>query len=78
VDTIHIGYVLINTIQEHEHDVYNHLLDDDLIIELKPLFNSNRYDLVAKIKIDTTENLKNFINKKIRNHYGVIDIKSYS
>jgi DNA-binding Lrp family transcriptional regulator len=65
--------VLINTNPEKEHQIYNQLLDESKIVELRPLFQE--YDLIAKVKIDNKEKLGYFISNKIRPIDGVIDTK---
>jgi DNA-binding Lrp family transcriptional regulator len=67
------NYVLIKTIPEHEHEIYNWLLDNPQIIELKPLFKE--YDLLAIVKIDNKDKLGSFILNEIRPLEGVIDTK---
>jgi hypothetical protein len=70
--------VLINTIHEHEHNVYNHFIDDDCIDELKPLFDTKTYDLIAKIKVDSLDQLRRYTEEIINQHYGVLDTKILS
>jgi DNA-binding Lrp family transcriptional regulator len=65
--------VLINTNPEKEHQIYNQLIDESKIVELRPLFRE--YDLIAKVKIDSKEKLGYFISNKIRSIDGVIDTK---
>jgi DNA-binding Lrp family transcriptional regulator len=65
--------VLINTNPEKEHEIYNQLIDESKVIELRPLFRE--YDLIAKVKIDGKEKLGYFISDKIRPIDGVIDTK---
>jgi DNA-binding Lrp family transcriptional regulator len=66
--------VLINTNPEKEHQIYNQLIDESKIVELRPLFRE--YDLIAKVKIDNKEKLGIFISNKIRAIEGVIDTKT--
>jgi DNA-binding Lrp family transcriptional regulator len=66
--------VLINTNPEKEHEIYNQLVDESKIVELRPLFRE--YDLIAKVKIDSKEKLGHFISNKIRPIDGVIDTKT--
>jgi DNA-binding Lrp family transcriptional regulator len=65
--------VLINTNPEKEHEIYNQLVDESKILELRPLFRE--YDLIAKVKFDSKEKLGYFISNKIRPIDGVIDTK---
>lgn len=65
--------MLINTNPEKEHEIYNRLVDESNIVELRPLFQE--YDLIAKVKTDSKENLGHFISNKIRPIDGVIDTK---
>jgi DNA-binding Lrp family transcriptional regulator len=65
--------VLINTNPDKEHKIYNKLLDESKIIELRPLFCE--YDLIAKVKFDSIEKLGHFISNKIRPIDGIIDTK---
>ena len=55
--------------------VYNHFIDDDAVVELKPLFHNKKYDLIAKIKVDSLDYLHLYNKRVIKNHYGVIDTK---
>jgi DNA-binding Lrp family transcriptional regulator len=65
--------VLINTNPDKEHEIYNQLVDESKILELRPLFRE--YDLIAKVKFDNKEKLGYFISNKIRPIDGVIDTK---
>jgi DNA-binding Lrp family transcriptional regulator len=73
-EEIKVSYILINTKPKHEHNVYNSLLDDPLVIELIPLFRE--YNMIAKVKIENTKKLGAFITDKIRSLDGVIDTKT--
>jgi DNA-binding Lrp family transcriptional regulator len=64
---------LINTIPEKEHHIYNCLLNDSKIIEIRPLFQE--YDMIVKIKTENKEKLGVFISNKIRPIEGVLDTK---
>ncbi len=68
---------MINTIPEKEHNVYIRLSREDEIIELKPLFESKRYDMIATIKKESLEELESFIRNKIKEHDGVIKTTTY-
>lgn len=57
-----------------EHEVYNQLQNVSEIIELKPLFRE--YDMIAKVKTKSEEELEDFISNKINSLTGVIDTKT--
>jgi hypothetical protein len=67
--------VLIKTYEENEHLVYNNLNDKDIVIEIKPLFTCENFDMFARIKTESEEQLLSFADKEIKKHYGVIDIR---
>jgi len=69
-----IGFVLINVVPAHEHEVYNKLSKIPQIIELHPLFGE--YDLIAKIQTDNFEELGSIIVNKIRSIIGILDTKT--
>jgi len=69
-----IGFVLINVVPAHEHEIYNKLSKIPQIIELHPLFGE--YDLIAKIEADDFEELGTIIVNKIRSITGVLDTKT--
>ena len=66
--------MLINTNPVKEHEVYNQLQNVSGIIELKPLFRE--YDMMAKVKTKSEENLENFVINKIKILNGVVDTKT--
>jgi DNA-binding Lrp family transcriptional regulator len=68
-----IGFVLINTATTKEHEIYNRLSKIPEVMELHPLFGE--YDLIAKMYIDSYEDLENIIVNKIKILDGVIDTK---
>ena len=69
-----IGFVLINTVPAHEHEVYNKLSKVPEIVELHPLFGE--FDIIAKIEADDFESLGNIVVNKIRTIEGIIDTKT--
>jgi DNA-binding Lrp family transcriptional regulator len=69
-----LGFVLINTTSELEHEVYNKLLKVPQIIEIYPLFGE--YDLIAKIEAENYEKLGKMVIDKIRSLMGVLDTKT--
>jgi len=69
-----VGFVLINVVPAHEHDVYNKLSKIPQIVELHPLFGE--YDLIAKIDATDFEELGTIIVNKIRSITGVLDTKT--
>ena len=71
--SITIGYILIETNPEQEHEVYNSLSHESRIMELKPIFYDHDYDLMAKIKSKNQDTLRSFVFKKIQPLNGVID-----
>ena len=68
-----IGFVLINTVPAHEHEVYNKLSKVSEIVEIHPLFGE--FDIIAKIEADDFESLGNIVLNKIRTIEGIIDTK---
>jgi hypothetical protein len=77
-DIICNGYLLIRTSKKHEHEVYNYLLKDEGIIEIKPLFNDEQYDMIAKIEADSMENLLSYVSEKISSHSGVLNARLFT
>jgi len=67
------SYILINTNQKKEYEVYNNLINHPSIIELNPLYNE--FDMIAKIKTKNKDKMGGFITKNIRSLDGVIDTK---
>ena len=65
--------MLINTIPDSEHEVYNRLSQEPSVIELHPLFWE--YDIIAKIEADSHQKIGRFVSNKIRSIGGVIDTK---
>lgn len=76
-DTIYSAYVLIKTLHDHEHAVYNHLFDDMIINDIKPIFNDSKYDIIVKLKSDSLEAIQIYISQRIKDHAGVKQIKTY-
>jgi DNA-binding Lrp family transcriptional regulator len=73
-EEIKVSYILINTKPDKEYYVYNRLLNESKIIELKPLYRE--FDMIAKVEIDNTQQLGRFITNKIKSLDGVIDTKT--
>jgi len=69
-----IGYVLISTAPEKEHEAFNKIKSSPDIIELHPLFGE--YDLIAKIESDDFAGLGKIVIDSIRSVPGVIDTKT--
>lgn len=69
-----VGFVLISTAPQKEHDVYNQLLDVGEIVELHPLFGE--FDLIAKIEAADFDTLGHVIVSNIRNIEGIVDTKT--
>jgi DNA-binding Lrp family transcriptional regulator len=72
--TMAVGFVLISTAPQKEHDVYNTLLKVSEIVELHPLFGE--YDLIAKLEAADFDTLGHVIVNKIRSIDGVVDTKT--
>ena len=60
-----MAYVLINTEPKHMEDIAATLETLDSVVEIFPVYGV--YDLVAKIKAETMEKLKDIVTFKIRN-----------
>ena len=60
-----MAYVLINTEPKHMENVVESLEKLDTIVEVFPVYGV--YDVVAKIKAETMENLKEIVTWKVRN-----------
>jgi DNA-binding Lrp family transcriptional regulator len=69
-----IGFILIKAAPALEHEVYNKLLELQIIIDLQPLFGE--YDLIAKIEAEDFEKLGELVINNIRSVKGVIDTKT--
>lgn len=69
-----VGFVLISTETEKEHDVYNALLDVPEIMELHPLFGE--YDLIGKVEASDYDTLGHVIVSSVRSVDGVMDTKT--
>lgn len=67
------GYILINTIPNKEHKVYNNLKKNSKIREIHPLFKE--FDLIAKFDYENRDALNYFVSGKIRKISGVLDTK---
>ena len=59
-----MAYVLINTEPKHMENVVESLEELDTVVEVFPVYGV--YDVVAKIKAETMENLKDIVTWKIR------------
>ena len=66
--------MLISVAPLYEHKVYNTLSEMPEILEVYPLFGE--YDLIAKIKIESFDELGRFLIEKIRYMKGVLDTKT--
>jgi DNA-binding Lrp family transcriptional regulator len=71
---IKVSYILINTKPKKEYHIYNKLSSESKIVELRPLYRE--YDMIAKVKIEDTKKLGNFVTKNIKSLDGVIDTKT--
>lgn len=60
-----MAYVLINTEPKHMENVVESLEKLDTIVEVFPVYGV--YDVVAKIKAETMERLKEIVTWKVRN-----------
>jgi DNA-binding Lrp family transcriptional regulator len=69
-----VGFVLINTSPQKEHEVYNNLIRIEEISEVHPLFGS--YDLIVKIEVKDYDDLGSILMDKIRSLDGIIDTKT--
>lgn len=71
---MHIGFVLIKAVNNHEHDVYDKLIKIQEAIEVHPLFGE--YDLIVKIEAESFEKLGEIIINKIRSIRYVVDTRT--
>jgi DNA-binding Lrp family transcriptional regulator len=62
---MHMAYVLINTEPKHMENVVATLEKIDAVVEVFPVYGV--YDVVAKIKAETMEKLKEIVTWKVRN-----------
>lgn len=69
-----IGFVLINTLPQFEHEIYNKLLKNEKINEVTPLFGE--YDMIAKIDAKDFTEIGDIVLNHIRSLKGVIDTKT--
>jgi len=78
------GHVLIGTKNSYEHRVADKLLNLDEVVDVEPLLIEETamaepffedYALIAKIKINSEKNLKNFVKNKIKSIPGVSAVK---
>jgi DNA-binding Lrp family transcriptional regulator len=60
-----MAYVLINTEPKHMENVVESLEELDTVVEVFPVYGV--YDVVAKIKAETMEKLKEIVTWKVRN-----------
>ena len=60
-----MAYVLINTEAKHMENVVESLGKLDTVVEVFPVYGV--YDVVAKIKAETMEKLKEIVTWKVRN-----------
>jgi DNA-binding Lrp family transcriptional regulator len=67
------GFILIKTVPEKEHEVYNRLLDVEEIVNLHPLFGE--YDLLAEVRVKKVYELEKIVSNKIRALEGVFDTR---
>ena len=74
------GYVLISTKNSYEHEVADKLSMLDEVVDVEPLLVEETaladpffedYDLIAKIKANTSKDLKKIVGDKIHPIYGV-------
>lgn len=69
-----VGFVLVSTAPQKEHDVYQELLQVPEIVELHPLFGE--FDLIAKLEAADFDTLGHVIVSKVRSIAGVVDTKT--
>ena len=60
-----MAYVLINTEPKHMENIVESLEKLDTVVEVFPVYGV--YDVVAKIKAETMEKLKEIVTWKVRN-----------
>jgi len=74
------GYVLISTKNSYEHEIANKLSLIEEVVDVEPLLIEvtaladpffEDYNLIAKLKIDDSKNLKEIVEEKIHNINGV-------
>jgi DNA-binding Lrp family transcriptional regulator len=67
------GFILIETIPEKEHEVYNRLLGVEEIVNIRPLFGE--YDFLAEIYVKKFNELEKIVTKKIKALDGVFETR---
>jgi DNA-binding Lrp family transcriptional regulator len=74
------GYVLISSKNSYEHEVADNLSRLDEVLDVEPLIVEETaiadsffedYNLIAKVKVDNTKNLKKIVKDKIHTIVGV-------
>jgi DNA-binding Lrp family transcriptional regulator len=68
-----IGFVLINSLPNQEHNVYNKLAVLPEKIEICPLYGE--YDFIIKLDVKNYKDLGDIILNNIKTIKGVIDTK---
>ena len=63
-------YLLINTLKDYEGSVLSHLKVIPEVQWATPV--QGRYDIIACLKCDDMEEMKNTISKKIRRYSGIV------
>lgn len=80
-------YVLVSTKNSFKHEVADKLSKIEGIIDVEPLAIEETemadpffedFDLIAKIHLDTTDDIKKIIHEKINTIQGIEKIKIYS
>lgn len=69
-----MGFVLINITPGREREVFDILVKENNIQEIHPLFGE--YDLIAKVTVNSLEELGDVVFNKIRKIKGVTDTKT--
>ena len=69
-----VGFVLVSVKPMEEHTTYNKLCAIEEVIEIHPLFGE--YDLILKIKLESSKKLGELVVNKIRSVEGVLDTKT--
>ena len=76
----YVCYILISTKNSYEHQVADKLSSLDEVVDVEPLIVEETaiadpffedYELIAKVKAETSESLKKIVDDKIHTIYGV-------
>jgi len=69
-----VGFVLIIISPDHKDNVCKRLSKEEMVVEVNQLIGE--YDLIAKVKGNSRDEIGEFVIKKVRTIEGVIDTKT--